>query len=137
MADDISVLLTGTVLFKYNFFQCKGLLGFGPFRNYTENPSWELVQLFQQSSSANFSSPFIVEQLKVAYSEIDSNLKPLIDKHQPLVAVHCGVSHLAQSLTVECIARRHGYAKCDVDSNVPSGQSCCCDLDDSGIYIGT
>lgn len=55
--------------------------GFGPFRNYETNPSWEAVKLLQVEEV-----DLIKEQLEVAYDEVDEKIPQLWKQHNPDVS---------------------------------------------------
>lgn len=60
---------------------CVSGSGFGTFRHYTSNPSWEAVKLLQVDEI-----DLIKEQLEVAYDAVDQKIPELWTKHNPDVS---------------------------------------------------
>lgn len=66
------------------------ITGFGPFRGHAINASWEAVKLLpdlfkthEKSSEVNLH----IEEIQVAYKEVDEKIKTLWEKHKPFVSL--------------------------------------------------
>ena len=97
--------------------------GFGIFRDYTFNPSWEAVSGLSDVWKEEKHS-LHCEQIPVEY---DFVLKEVPDKWkeiEPDFVVHVGVSPIADKLTLEHQAHNTGYVKPDVRSKCPPDQCC-------------
>ncbi|CAG2178113.1 unnamed protein product, partial [Oppiella nova] len=92
--------------------------GFGLFRNYKSNPSWDCVQRLRLKG-VNLR----VEEIPVAYDEVDKRVALIWSRYKPFLVIHCGVSCLAKCITLETRALRHHtlYDKPDIYGRLPDG----------------
>ena len=65
--------------------------GFGPFRNYKTNASWEAVKLLPElvntwNRSSNIS--LIIQEIPVSYEDVTFKVKELWEKHKPSVRIN-------------------------------------------------
>ncbi|XP_054160653.1 pyroglutamyl-peptidase 1-like [Oppia nitens] len=90
--------------------------GFGVFRNYKLNPSWECVQRLRLKGCH-----LIVEEIPVVYDEVDKRVANIWTKHKPFLVIHCGVSSIAKCITLETKAVRQQrlYDKPDIYGRLP------------------
>ncbi|XP_014228626.1 pyroglutamyl-peptidase 1 [Trichogramma pretiosum] len=97
--------------------------GFGLFRDYDVNASWEAVKLLPELfSKSEISSEInlVIEEIPVAYQTVDKKVEELYKKHKPSVILHVGVSNMATCLTVECQANSKGYNHPDIYNEYPN-----------------
>ena len=97
--------------------------GFGQFRNYTINPSWEAVRgLNDVWDDSDYK--LVTEQIPVDYDFVQTNVPDKWKDSEPKFVVHVGVSHLADKLTLERTGNNTGYDKPDVNDRCPPGGCC-------------
>ncbi|CAL1688542.1 unnamed protein product [Lasius platythorax] len=112
--------------------------GFGPFDKHVVNASWEAVKELQKLwiDSKEFSDiELITKEIPVSYSYVSTQIPQLWKKHNPTIVLHVGVSHKAESLTIECHARSNGYDRFDVDKKCPNETSIECNVLKTGIDV--
>lgn len=100
--------------------------GFGVFRNYDVNPSWEAVKLLSIPGVE-----LVKCQIPVEYDIVDETVPKLWQEHQPDLMIHCGVSHLAEGLVLEKVGHGHDYDKKDVKGCLPKCSNICSTTDNS------
>ncbi|KDR16265.1 hypothetical protein L798_09684, partial [Zootermopsis nevadensis] len=94
--------------------------GFGPFKNYKINASWEAVKLLPSMNiEEEFGIKLIIHEIPVTYGYVTENVPVLWRVHNPMLVVHVGVSGLATGLTLEQEAHKSGYCKTDVEGKLP------------------
>ena len=59
--------------------------GFGPFGNHEVNVSWEIAKLLPSLNLNDYGIDIIIEEIPVAYSEVDEKVPSLWKKHKPRV----------------------------------------------------
>ncbi|VVC34320.1 Hypothetical protein CINCED_3A022994 [Cinara cedri] len=97
--------------------------GFGLFRDYTMNPSWEIAQkLHTTGIIEELNINLITTCIPVCYKDVDQIVPLLWFQHEPALMVHLGVSHLSKKLTIELIANGHGYCKTDINGDFPDNE---------------
>lgn len=99
--------------------------GFGPFAQYSINPSWEAVESIQEHNLPSQDTFDLEKQkLSVSYSVVSNSLRDfwhsnLLNNRRLIVVVHFGVE-APGGFKVETCARNFGYSKPDVDGfNLP------------------
>jgi len=94
------------------------LTGFGVFRDYTSNPSWEAVKLMKIDVA-----DLIKIEIPVIYEVTQKEVDRIWAEYNPTLVVHCGVSHLASCLTLEkqAVKNLERYCSPDVTSCRPCG----------------
>ena len=97
--------------------------GFGLFRDYTVNASWEAVKGLPDIWT-DLENTLIIEEIPVEYEFIQKNVPEKWEDKKPDFVVHVGVSSKATSLTLEVQAHNDGYEKPDVKSCYPHAQCC-------------
>uniref|UniRef100_A0A8D9A1W3 Pyroglutamyl-peptidase 1 n=1 Tax=Cacopsylla melanoneura TaxID=428564 RepID=A0A8D9A1W3_9HEMI len=114
--------------------------GFGPFRNFPVNASWEAVSLLPDRVDAN-NIEIVKEQVEVSYDYVDNTVPALWKKYNPDLVIHVGVSGVAEKITIESCGNRDQYEKPDVNDAMPCDFSCkaanTCDATDSSYEIQT
>ena len=104
--------------------------GFGQFRNYTVNPSWEAVKgLNDVWDDPDYK--LITEQIPVDYDFVQNNVPDRWKDCDPKFIVHVGVSHAADKLTLERAGNNTGYDKPDVNDRCPPGGCCVAEARDT------
>ncbi|XP_008182323.1 pyroglutamyl-peptidase 1-like isoform X2 [Acyrthosiphon pisum] len=84
--------------------------GFGLFRDYIVNASWEVARVLPETGIAEeLNINLVTVNIPVSYKDVDQIVPTLWVQHEPALMVHLGVSHLAKTLTVELVANGHGY----------------------------
>ena len=105
--------------------------GFGIFRDYTFNPSWEAVSGLPDVWNEEKHTLYC-EQIPVEYDFVLQKVPSKWKEIDPDFIVHVGVSHLADKLTLEKQAHNTGYDKPDVTSKCPPDQCCVPECPDTG-----
>ena len=98
--------------------------GFGLFRDYTVNASWEAVRGLKEAWTDN-KHELVLEEIPVEYDFVLNNVPDKWSGVKPEFIVHVGVSHKADMMTLENQAHNTGYDKPDVKDCYPPDQ--CCD----------
>ncbi|KAI2808536.1 hypothetical protein RDWZM_005800 [Blomia tropicalis] len=103
------------------------LTGFGLFRDYKINPSWEAVQRIKWSRS---DIELVRIQIPVVYKLAKQEVDRIWSHYKPLFVIHCGVSHLAKCLTLEqrAVVNLERYCSPDINGCKPVSASCNCDI---------
>lgn len=100
--------------------------GFGPFRHYPINASWEAVRLIPDIlDTEQININLIIEEIPVEYEETLTRISKLQKEYDPILMIHVGVSCKAKELTLETCASKNGYDKPDVKGNVLAERECC------------
>nr|XP_027196541.1 pyroglutamyl-peptidase 1-like [Dermatophagoides pteronyssinus] len=96
------------------------LTGFGLFRAYKINPSWEAVQLIDECQFGS-NIEIIKIQIPVAYNEVERIVEEIWTKYQPKLVIHCGVSCVARCLHLEkrAVTNKERYCQPDIFSCLP------------------
>ncbi|XP_011869184.1 PREDICTED: pyroglutamyl-peptidase 1 [Vollenhovia emeryi] len=112
--------------------------GFGPFDAHVVNASWEAVKELQKLWENSVEFPdfeLVAEEIPVSYAYVSNRVPRLWKKHNPSIVLHVGVSHIAESLTIECHARSNGYDRLDICSKCPDETSVDCNVLETGINV--
>ena len=107
------------------------ITGYGPFRNYKVNPSWEAVKSLQQVKDWII----VKECATVEYSFVSKYLPEWISNHQPNVIIHVGVGS-PDVFKLETIAHNSEYTEPDVQNQVPLHGKCI-DLETACSHLET
>ena len=78
--------------------------GFGPFRGYEVNPSWEVVRALAAAWDVE-EHHVVVEEIPVEYDFVLKEVPHRWSDQKPDFIIHVGVSHLAERLTLESQVR--------------------------------
>ena len=97
--------------------------GFGLFRDYQVNASWEAVKGLPDIWDDEENS-LIIEEIPVEYKFIKKQVPEKWEKQKPDFVGHVGVSSLAKAVTLEVQAHNDGYEKPDVKSCYPDSNCC-------------
>ena len=97
--------------------------GFGLFRGYDVNPSWEAVKALPAAWDDD-QHEVVVEEIPVQYDFVLKEVPDRWSSRQPDFIIHVGVSHLAEKLTLEQHANNTGYDKPDVAGLCPPDNCC-------------
>ncbi|XP_061302686.1 pyroglutamyl-peptidase 1-like protein [Pezoporus flaviventris] len=101
--------------------------GFGPFRQYLVNPSWEAVKELSKRGLGN-NTDLRIMQLPVAYRKAKEQVFKIWTTLQPLLTVHVGLASAAEGLIIlEQCGKNKGYQEMDACGFLPEGA--CCVLD--------
>ncbi|XP_032247167.1 pyroglutamyl-peptidase 1-like protein [Phoca vitulina] len=109
--------------------------GFGPFRQYLVNSSWEAVKkgestcfFLQELSKLGLNSDMEVElrilQLPVDYREVKQRVTRIWEDLQPQLAVHIGLDASAKAIVLEQCAKNRGYRDADIRGFRPARGEC-------------
>lgn len=110
--------------------------GFGIFRNYKVNASWEVAQVLPETGIADeLNINLVTINIPVSYKDVDQIVPALWDQHKPSLMVHLGVSHLVKTLTVELIANGHGYCAMDIYGNCPDDKCLVNNVIETGLKM--
>lgn len=112
--------------------------GFGPFDKHMVNASWEAVKELQKLwiDSKEFSDiKLIIRQVPVSYRDVSTQIPQLWKKYNPTIVLHVGVSHKAESLTIECQACSNGYNRFDINKMCPDETSIECNILETDIDV--
>jgi len=96
--------------------------GFGVFRGYDVNPSWEAVKALP--AAWDDEHQLLVEEIPVQYDFVLQEVPDRWSSSRPDFIIHVGVSHLAEKLTLERQANNTGYTRPDVTGLCPPGNCC-------------
>ncbi|KAG9273220.1 pyroglutamyl-peptidase 1-like [Astyanax mexicanus] len=97
--------------------------GFGPFRQYLVNSSWEAAKGLKKAGLREGSEVCIVE-IPVSYSKAQQVLAEIWHTVKPKVAVHLGIAPGAKCIILEQTAKNHGYKERDVCGSCPANNCC-------------
>ena len=97
--------------------------GFGVFRGYDVNPSWEAVKALPAVWDDD-QHQVVVEEIPVQYDFVLKEVPDRWASRKPDFIIHVGVSHLAEKLTLEVQANNTGYLSPDVTGSCPPGNVC-------------
>lgn len=97
--------------------------GFGVFRGYDVNPSWEAVKALPAAWDDE-QHEVVVEEIPVQYDFVLKEVPDRWSPRQPDFIIHVGVSHLADKLTLERQANNTGYNSPDVTGVCPPANCC-------------
>ncbi|XP_015378881.1 PREDICTED: pyroglutamyl-peptidase 1 [Diuraphis noxia] len=110
--------------------------GFGLFRDYIVNASWEVARLLPETGIAEeLNINLVTINIPVSYKDVDQIVPTLWVQHEPALMVHLGVSHLAKTLTVELVANGHGYCSMDIHGNGPDDKCLVNNVIETGLKI--
>ncbi|KAI8818874.1 uncharacterized protein EV422DRAFT_123588 [Fimicolochytrium jonesii] len=105
--------------------------GYGPFKSYSTNPSYEAVRPLQgcifPAGSEREEVMILAYELPVEYDRVHALIPAIYTTNPaPKFFLHVGVSHYLPpaTLCLETFARRGPYTKCDVIGRCPPGNVC-------------
>ncbi|KAF7492836.1 Pyroglutamyl-peptidase 1 [Sarcoptes scabiei] len=95
--------------------------GFGPFRIYKENPSWEAVKIIDANEFNDLDVELIKFEIPVVYETAEKTVQKIWNELHPKLVIHCGVSSLAKGLHLEkrAVLNQDRYCLPDVSSCLP------------------
>ena len=102
--------------------------GFGCFRDYLVNPSWEAVKGLKELWD-NKDHELVCEEIPVEYDFVLNQVPDKWKSEDPEFVIHVGVSCLADKMTLEKQANNFGYNKPDVKKMFPPENCCVGDCD--------
>lgn len=110
--------------------------GFGLFRNYKVNASWEVARVLPETGiTEELNINLVTINIPVSYKDVDQIVPTLWVQHDPALMVHLGVSHLAKTLTVELVANGHGYCGTDIHGNGPDDKCLINNVIETGLKL--
>ncbi|KAG2018209.1 hypothetical protein CC2G_007655 [Coprinopsis cinerea AmutBmut pab1-1] len=86
--------------------------GFGPFRDVTTNPSWEIARNLPTELTSPNGTPIkliVSGPIPVVYHKVFAQSPELIEKHNPHLVVHIGLDAGIDYIAVEQSALKEGY----------------------------
>ncbi|CAD6195978.1 unnamed protein product [Caenorhabditis auriculariae] len=101
--------------------------GFGPFGNFSRNPSSDIVDLLEKEGIEGLN--LVLRKISVVYSEVGETVPALWQEHKPDLVVHIGAHPVERTVKLEQQAFAHGYCRYDVNGSVPLNNSTCCATD--------
>ncbi|XP_053479082.1 pyroglutamyl-peptidase 1 isoform X2 [Ictalurus furcatus] len=97
--------------------------GFGPFRQYLVNPSWEAVKgLKRMGFGANIEIHTV--EIPVCYSKAQQAIVEIWHNLKPKVAIHVGIASGTKSIILEQTGKNTGYKDRDVRGICPADNCC-------------
>ncbi|KAJ8417406.1 hypothetical protein AAFF_G00286330 [Aldrovandia affinis] len=97
--------------------------GFGPFRQYLINPSWQAAQHLKMMGLGKGVEVYIKE-LPVSYVKAQQLVAHIWETVNPKLAVHLGLAPQAKAVTLEQSGKNRGYRDRDVCGFCPHGNVC-------------
>ncbi|KAL7871281.1 hypothetical protein SRHO_G00087780 [Serrasalmus rhombeus] len=97
--------------------------GFGPFRQYLVNASWEAAEGLQRAGLGEGIETHTVE-IPVSYSKAQQAIAEIWQNMKPKFAVHLGIAPGAKCIILEQTAKNHGYKDRDVCGFSPANNCC-------------
>ncbi|KAM4749040.1 pyroglutamyl-peptidase 1-like protein [Rhinophrynus dorsalis] len=97
--------------------------GFGPYKNYIVNSSWEAVKELSRLGLGENVKLHIME-LPVIYSEVMKRVNQIWTELQPQLSVHVGMVSSSKAITLEQCGRNKGYMERDLSGTHPQGGCC-------------
>ncbi|KAM8972314.1 pyroglutamyl-peptidase 1-like protein [Pelodytes ibericus] len=96
--------------------------GFGPFRNYMFNSSWEAVKELSKLGIENVDLQIM--EFPVKYSEVMKRVRQIWTDMQPQLSVHVGMVSSSKAIALEQCGRNKGYTEKDHSGDHPQGGCC-------------
>ncbi|KAM5171872.1 pyroglutamyl-peptidase 1-like protein [Mantella aurantiaca] len=97
--------------------------GFGPYRNYLVNSSWEAVKELAKLG-LDFDVHLEILELPVKYTEVEKRIRKIWAKLQPKLSVHVGMMASSKAIVLEQHARNEGYMDKDLSGAHPQDGRC-------------
>ncbi|CAI5438662.1 unnamed protein product [Caenorhabditis angaria] len=100
--------------------------GFGPFRDYSENPSSIIIDELAKENLDNIT--FELHKMSVAYEEVSQKVPELWETHNPDLVIHLGAHSVENTIKFEQRAFSDGYCSDDVNGCTPENNTtnvCC------------
>ncbi|KAM9481346.1 pyroglutamyl-peptidase 1 [Clarias gariepinus] len=97
--------------------------GFGPFRKYLVNPSWEAVKGLKRMGLGDNFEIHIVE-IPVCYSKAQQTIAEIWQNLKPKVAIHVGIASGAKCIILEQTGKNSGYKDRDACGVCPVDNCC-------------
>ncbi|CAB3410537.1 unnamed protein product [Caenorhabditis bovis] len=101
------------------------ITGFGPFRDFANNPSSLVVDELEKEGIPGVDLK--LHKLSVAYDECTKTIPELWESHNPDLVIHIGAQDIDSNIRLEQQAFSNGYYHCDVNGCTPeSNTTGCC-----------
>ncbi|XP_062317650.1 pyroglutamyl-peptidase 1 isoform X2 [Osmerus eperlanus] len=97
--------------------------GFGPFRQYLDNPSWKAAQGLKLVGLGE-DVKVVIRELPVAYNRAHQVIVDLWKTLNPKFAIHLGIATGCRGILLEQTGKNHGYSDRDVCGSCPVNQNC-------------
>ncbi|XP_036390891.1 pyroglutamyl-peptidase 1 [Megalops cyprinoides] len=97
--------------------------GFGPFRKYLINPSWQAAQGLKATGLGEGVEVYIKE-LPVSYVKAQQLISHIWETVSPKLAVHLGIDPGTKAVRLEQRGKNQGYRDRDVCGFCPEGNCC-------------
>ncbi|KAM4678390.1 pyroglutamyl-peptidase 1-like protein [Discoglossus pictus] len=97
--------------------------GFGPYRNYIVNSSWQAVKELSKLGLGE-NVELQVMEFPVMYSEVKKRVSRIWTDLQPQLCVHVGMASSSKAITLEQCGRNAGYKERDLSGALPQGGCC-------------
>ncbi|XP_008290208.1 pyroglutamyl-peptidase 1 [Stegastes partitus] len=97
--------------------------GFGPFRQFLENPSWRAAQALKLAGLGDRTDVYIKE-VPVSYVQTQNIIEELWRTVNPKFAVHLGVARGSSIVLLEQTGKNVGYSDRDVCGFCPESHCC-------------
>ncbi|KAL6730574.1 hypothetical protein Aduo_001537 [Ancylostoma duodenale] len=110
--------------------------GFGPFGQFAENPSSQIVDQLAEKKIPGFDGTLVTEKMSVTYAEVEDTVKRLWADYKPKLVIHIGVHPCNRHIKLEQRSFGRGYTSYDNDGCVPVDNVCptCSGCSDSIRY---
>ncbi|XP_013858987.1 pyroglutamyl-peptidase 1 [Austrofundulus limnaeus] len=97
--------------------------GFGPFRQFLENPSWKAAQGLKVAGLGE-SVNIYIKELPVSYIPTSQIITGIWQNLKPKFAVHLGIARGSSVVILEQTGKNSGYRDTDVCGVCPTGHRC-------------
>ncbi|XP_058607131.1 pyroglutamyl-peptidase 1 isoform X1 [Onychostoma macrolepis] len=97
--------------------------GFGPFRQYVVNPSWEAAKGLKMAG-LGLGIEVHIKEIPVSYAKSQQVLDVIWQTMTPKVVIHLGIAPGAKGITLEQTGKNHCYKDRDVSGLCPDHHFC-------------
>ncbi|XP_065135102.1 pyroglutamyl-peptidase 1 isoform X1 [Paramisgurnus dabryanus] len=97
--------------------------GFGPFRQYVVNPSWEAAKGLKMLG-LGVGIEIYIKEIPVCYAKSQQVLDEIWQKMNPKVVIHLGIAPGTNGITLEQTGKNHCYKDRDVCGLYPANHCC-------------
>ncbi|XP_073706274.1 pyroglutamyl-peptidase 1 [Garra rufa] len=97
--------------------------GFGPFRQYVVNPSWEAAKSLKMAR-LGMDIEVYIKEIPVSYAKSQQVLDDIWQTMTPKVVIHLGIAPGTKGITLEQTGKNHCYKDRDVSGLCPDHHCC-------------
>ncbi|XP_056333792.1 pyroglutamyl-peptidase 1-like [Danio aesculapii] len=99
------------------------ITGFGPFRQYVVNPSWEAAKGLK-IAGLGLNIEVHIKEIPVSYAKCQQVLDNIWQTMTPKMVIHLGIALGAKGITLEQTGKDYCYKDRDVSGLCPAGHCC-------------